>query len=272
MGRRRGGGGGGGGTQIVQQNTNPWSGQQGYLTNLFNRAEGLYGATPRKFYPGATVAPFDPAELEAMRRGEARAKAGSPELNLTRGFTRGILSNDPATVNSLLGPKIEELLPYLRAGTRQGPGVGSLSRLAEQKLIQSELSKIRDREMDRAERLAGVDYQDFAQLAGIGETRRDMAQDLIDEQIARHEFGQNEPYQRLRDYQGFIQGGYGSEGGSTTIPMRGSRLSGLFGGALGGAGLGGMVGGAIPGARAGSTFGVPGALFGAGLGALAGLF
>lgn len=242
MGRKRGGGGGG--TTVVNQSNAPWAGQTPFLNDLFNRAQGLYNKHPSYFFPGRTVAPFDPAEIEAMQRGEARARAGSPEFNLARQFSRGILSNDPATVKTLLGPKIEELLPYLRAGTRQGPGVGSLSKLAEQKLIQSELSKLRNQEMDRAERTRGADYEDFARLSGIGEARRDMAQDLIDEQIARHEFDRNEPLQRLRDYQSFIQGGYGSEGGSTStgIPMRGSRLSGLFGGALGGAGLGGMAG------------------------------
>lgn len=261
MGRRRGSGGGGA-PQVVQQSSSPWGGQAPFLSTLFAQAEALRGGPPRSFFPGQTFAPFQPQEEEALRLGEARARGGSPSTRMSRDYAMGILRGDPDTLRATLGPRVGELLPQVQGQfARGGRFHGGLARQAEQELVTRELGRLRESAADRLERLGPREYEDIARLAAIGESRRDMDQDRIDEAMARHQFAQEEPYQRLRDYQAFIQGHYGGgQGQEQRFPFRGSRLSGALGGALGGASMGGMFGG-IPGAAVGGILGGLGGLF-----------
>jgi hypothetical protein len=53
-----------GGSQITT--TEPWAKQQEYLTKGFERAEGLYGQGMPAYYPGQTLAGFDPEQQRAQ--------------------------------------------------------------------------------------------------------------------------------------------------------------------------------------------------------------
>ena len=59
------GGGSGGGSQSTQtvQKADPWSGQQPFLSYGFEQAKGRFGEDQPNFFPGNTVAPFNPNEL-----------------------------------------------------------------------------------------------------------------------------------------------------------------------------------------------------------------
>lgn len=265
--------------QIATQTSAPWSNQIPYLNNLFYTAEGLR-SIPAQFYHGQTYAGFQPEEMEAMNRVSQRARMGSPDVRLLQNQARGILNSDPEMMRTILGPRVGQLLPQLQGqGQRAGMANSSVMRGLEQELVQRELSKLRSEAQNTLMSLRGEEYADLARLAGVGEVRRDMEQDRIDELMARHEFAQMEPWNRLDRFARAIQGGYGTSGETQNFPIRGSRLSGLLGGGLGGAALGGQIGGmmgagggAAAGAATGSTFGPYGALIGGLLGAGAGLF
>ena len=107
-----------------------------------------------------------------------------------------------------------------------------------------------------APQLAQQDYFDVAKLAEVGGAREDLQQQLIDEAVARHNFAQTEPWQRLALYNQLIQGNYGGQSSTTTTTMpRRAVGSGLLDGATSGASLGMM-------------FGPWGGLAGAGIGGL----
>ena len=53
-----------GGSQVTT--TEPWKEQQEYLTKGFERAEGLYGQGMPDYYPGQTLAGFDPEQQRAQ--------------------------------------------------------------------------------------------------------------------------------------------------------------------------------------------------------------
>jgi hypothetical protein len=57
--------------------------------------------------------------------------------------------------------------------------------------------------------LAAQDYFDIAQLAAAGSTRERNYQDLINAEIARFNYEQQLPYNKLARYLGMIQGDYG---------------------------------------------------------------
>jgi len=252
---------------VVQQSANPWGPQVPHLGQLYATAfHNAFERPPATFYSGSTVAGFSPQELEAMNRGETRAREGSQSINMARDYARGILSGDPATMQATLGPRVGELLPQLQSQfNRGGMGTSSLARGAEQELIMRELSKLKESAADRLERLGIGEYDDIARLAAIGESRRDMDQANIDEQIRRHEFMQQEPANRLREYQAAILGHFQPTDTTQRYqPIGGSRLSGLLGGGLGGANLAAKIFGE------GATSGQLG--IGGLLGGLAGLF
>ena len=53
-----------GGSKVTT--TAPWEAQQDYLTRGFERAEGLYGQGMPAYYPGQTLAGFDPEQQRAQ--------------------------------------------------------------------------------------------------------------------------------------------------------------------------------------------------------------
>ena len=114
-----------------------------------------------------------------------------------------------------------------------------------------------------APQLAAMDYADPAQLAQIGAAREAKSGEYLQDEMDRHEFGQMQRWNLLRDYYAPIVHGTAGLGGTTT----GSQTLPSQGG-----GLGGAIGGALGGAAAGSVFGPWGAGIGGGLGLLSGIF
>jgi len=78
-------------------------------------------------------------------------------------------------------------------------------------------------------------------VSSVGAQRRDMNQALIDDAIARWNYTQGLPTQRLADYASLIAGQYGGQSSSTTtgtVPGQSSQAS--TGGQLAGAALTGL--------------------------------
>lgn len=203
--------------------------QRKKLNDLYNRAENL-SQVPLEFYPGQTVAPFDPATIEAQRMVESRALAGSPLVNAAQA------QNLSAIQGNYLSPDAN---PYLRstydaAARAVGenfnrivlPGIESRFALAGQSGSSQLLGARRGAadalgaslgdlatniyggayESERARQeaasrfapeLAAEDYRNLDALSSVGAQREQQQQRLIDELIARFDFGQNEPNLRL---------------------------------------------------------------------------
>ena len=68
------------GTTHITQNTDPWSGQQPYITKGFERAESDLLNTPRSMYPNSMVVPYSNQTEQALGMTENRALQGSPAL------------------------------------------------------------------------------------------------------------------------------------------------------------------------------------------------
>lgn len=58
--------GGGGSTQVSTTNVEPWAEQKGYLTGGFEQAKNIYNRGAPAYYPGETIAGFDPAQTMAQ--------------------------------------------------------------------------------------------------------------------------------------------------------------------------------------------------------------
>lgn len=92
-----------------------------------------------------------------------------------------------------------------------------------------------------------MQYGDIDQLMRVGGMTEDQAQRLIDADMQRWNFGQQQPWQNLSNYANIIQGLPGGYGTSTQSGGGPSRLSGALGGAATGFGIGGPIGAGIGG-------------------------
>lgn len=105
--------------------------------------------------------------------------------------------------------------------------------------------------------LAAQDYIDAQALLGVGAQREGLGQQYVDDQLARWNYAQQQPWQNLQNYSGLVTG-MGGMGGTSSATQPGAQ-SNPIGGAIGGAMMGNMlfpgVGGLIGGGLLGGLFG-----------------
>lgn len=264
-------------TTTTVQKADPWAGQQPHLTSVMNQAQGL-SKEPLSYFPGQTFAPFSPETNTALDWQTSRAVQGSPlttagQDELTKTLSGDYLSAGNPYFGQMADRITAKVLPGIDSrfaasgrmgsglhGRAVGEGLGdAIGSLAYQNYGDERTNMMRG--MMFAPQMAQQDYFDIAKLAEVGGLREDQAQLGINDEMARFDFSQMEPWQRLGLYNSLIQGNYGGESSSTNsiqLPRR-SVGAGMLGGAASGAGMGMMVGGPW------------GAAVGGGLGLLSGL-
>lgn len=293
-------------TQTTIEKSEPWAQQIPYLVGdpkkgipgLFPEANRLYRSAGPLYYQGQTVADVSPERAAALAAQAARAQGGSPltaagaaELGKTLGgaylnanpylqsaidaASRGVTRN----YQDAVAPGIDSA--FSLAG-RYGSGAHVAAHDAAEKNLAAQLGDLAGNlgyqgyAAERANMLnalsavpayAQADYGDIAQLSDVGRQREAMAQALINDQVARWNFEQQMPADKLAQYAQLIRGDFGGTQ-STTAPY--SSGAGMLGGMSGGSGLFGGVGKALGEASPfiGSFGGPLGMLLGAGLGGL----
>lgn len=260
---------GGGGKQETVQRTEPpayvqpflEAGLRGFDPDPRSSTPESYGfpagglmSSPLTFYPGSTVAPFSPETEAALSGMTQQAMAGAPSvdaarMNLTATGLGGYLNN-PA-LPGVYDAVASEVIPAVQGGygmagrTGMSPGaIEAMSRGISRGVAPAALGDYRSgrEEMIRAAALAPqaeqAAYMPSGMLSQVGAQRENLAQQQINEEIARHEFTQQEPWQRLMQ---FIGASYGAPGGSSTSEIRDRPRFGVTD-ALGlGLGLGGLA-------------------------------
>lgn len=249
-----GGGRGSAPVQNVTQNTAPWSGQQGYLTDVFERARAQ-SQVPHTLFPDQTYANFSPQTEQALNLTEQRALAGSPVQNAANSELQRTLNGEylhgGTGFNAALDAARNRILPDIQSRYALGGRFGSgLGKEAETRALAdsfaSQYGQERQNQLSAmlfAPQAAASDYADMHALAGVGAQHEGQSQSKIDEAMNRHQFAQMEPDQRLQAYMALINGQYGGQSSGQTTGFRGNRGAGVLGGAIGGAGLGGQFGG-----------------------------
>lgn len=104
------------------------------------------------------------------------------------------------------------------------------------------------------QQLANQAYTDAAALSEAGGMMDDYNQQLINADIDRYNYGEQQALLALQNYNNLIQGNYGGTSTTTGQQSGGSTVGNVLGGGLSGAGIGSMIGGPV----------------GAGIGAIAG--
>jgi hypothetical protein len=253
-----------GGDSTTVQKSEPWAAQIPYLQEVFSEAQQLYRTPGPGYFPNSTVASMSPERDLAMRMQAARSMQGSPLTvyggrELGRMLGGGYLNANPylqgaidaasqgATRNYLTSvlPGIDS--SFSLAG-RYGSGAHQSAHENAQRALAGQLGGIASdlayqnygaeranmmNALAMAPQFAMQDYADIAQLDAVGRAREAMAQALINDQIARWNFAQQQPLEKLQQYAGLVQGNYGGTS-TTTAPSSGGL--GVFGDILGIAG------------------------------------
>ena len=261
-------GGGGSGSQPVStsqtiQKSEPWSGQQPYLTTGFETAQSDVLNNPTQTYPNSTVVPFSPQTQAALSATQNRAMMGSPVQD----------AGNQAMLDTIGGNYLMAENPYLQSAidaasrgtvrnfqTAVQPGVDSTfssggrygsgshqtamdtayNALGQQlsdtagKMAYQNYGDERGRQMTAAGAAPGYaaqDYNDMTRMLGVGQAYEGQAGAYLQDDIARWYSDQNAQKDALANYMALVAGG--SYGGQTTTqqPVYASNqgLSSLMG-------------------------------------------
>ena len=220
-----------GGSTTQVSKTEPWNAQIPHLTNVFDQALKLH-QVPTSYFPEATYAQPAPETVQAWNLQAQRAARGSPLTaaasslamqTLGGGFLSAGNPGFQAAVDRAANAVRPGLDAQFAAHGRYGSGAharalsGALAETAGD-LAYRDYAQERQNQMaaiGMAPQLATQDYEDAARLAEVGRRREEFAQARIDDQIARFDAAQMEPWERLARYAEMIQGNYGSSATST---------------------------------------------------------
>lgn len=278
---------GGGGNTTTTTKSDPWSGQQPYLQQVMSSAQNLYQNNAPQYYPGQTVAQFNPFQTGAQQMTASLAgqptASGAAQGNLSQTLNGDFLNSNPyldqmanAANNSTIRQYQSAVAPGIssnfEANGRYGSGAMANAQSQAQQDLATQLGNTnasiygnnyeneRQNQIRAAALAPGVDagiYTPAQMLSGVGGQVQNQEQANIQGDINRFNYNQNLPWDQLARYQQMIQGNYGGSS-QTTQPYYQNQAAGALGGAASGAMLG-------------STFGPWGTAIGAGVGGLTGL-
>jgi hypothetical protein len=255
-----------GGTTTTNQSSEPWKAIQPDLLNMYGLAS-QYGQTPGSFFPGQTYSQPAEASINARNMQTQRAMNGSPVTDAMQGELTGVLGGQYLDAgNPHFGAMADRITNKVTQGMNSTfGGTGRFGSGAHANALASELTSgigalgYQNYNDERGRMMQGLslapaaanqDYIDIAALRDAGGQWEDNEQKFIDDQMARHNFSQAEPWERLGNWSNILQGGlnFGTQTGTTRAPTQRSSLGGDLLGA-------GVLAAAVPWGSIGSSLG-----------------
>jgi hypothetical protein len=229
-------GGGGGQQQTTNQNIDPAI--LPYITYGLGEAKDLYKADGPTYYPGQTYVDQSAQTKEALGLAEERARTGSPLIPAAQSQALSTIQGDrlaatnpyfASMMASAAKPVVNEFNTAIRdigsrtaQSGRYGSGaMGEMESQASENLANalsqrgSELAYQnyatergrQDQAIGNAGNIAMQDYSDIQQLMNVGQAQENQSLKALQGDIARYDFGQNQPQQKLGSY---LQAAYGA--------------------------------------------------------------
>jgi hypothetical protein len=253
----KGGGASSPSTTTTVQKADPWSGQQGYLTDVFSKAQSQFNDPGPSYYPDSTVVPFSPETEAALSMQTNRALAGSPLETSAKNQLSDTLNGNYLYggdgFNAAYNAASNRIIPQVNSMFANSGRTGSgLAQTAMTQALGDSFANLYGNERENqmraavvAPQMANQDYADISKLADVGAQREELSSEQLQDLINRYNYNQNLPNAKLQQYSNLVQGSYGgTTTGQATSPLyRGSAAAGLLGGALGGASAGATIGG-----------------------------
>lgn len=274
-------GGGGSGSTTTVQKSDPWSGQQPYLQDVFAQAQSLDHSYNPQYYPNSTVAQFTPTQQTglnmetALGEGGGAQSTGAADQALSKTLNGDFLnaSSNPYFQNmaqSVLAQTVPGLeSQFTQGGAMNSPGAAyavsqganaAIGNLAYQNYNDAQTNMMRAAAL--APGVQNSEYQNVQAVQDAGNQQQALNQANINDAVNRFNFQQQLPYNKLSMYDQLINGSYGGTSTMTQPYYQNKTGSSIAGG----------VGGLATGAMLGSAFGPVGTGVGAVAGGLLGLF
>ncbi len=249
-----------GGGDKQETKTEPWSGIQPYLVPGYQAAQSEILERPQEFFPGQTYVDYAPETEQALALQTARA-GSNPLLGQAQDYTSGVLAGDYLGQNPYMSQLQDSVLSSVmpQVASQFGGAEGRFGSPAMAEALGRGVSRgmapylfqeygaERGRQQQAAGMAPGMaqaDYFDIGQLGRVGAARESLDRAALQDEMARFQFGQQEPTQRLQNYMGILGGSGPLIGGSGTTTAGGGggfSPAGAAGGAAGGAALGTML-------------------------------
>ena len=235
--------------------TGPWEPQVPYIKSGFEQARKLYEQGPPDYYPGETLAGFDPAQtyaqeatIDYVRGPRAAGMQAGAEASLMQGLSGRI---DPSAYKPMVDAYTRDVIGNLQTnilpGVRQQqvmyqPGGSSRAALQQNKAVADAVKSGMSTPLAQMYTNAYTQAQDRALRSGslypsimaapmsmyeavgeVGAQRRAMTQEAMNRDQARYAYESAAPQNALQNYMAMITGNYGStsSGGSSstnTVP------------------------------------------------------
>jgi len=220
------------------------------ITGVLPEAQRLYESSSPSYFPGSTVAGFNPAQLQSQEM--ITQRAGMPStVDAAQGYLGDVMSgkylnsnpNSDALSQNIWGQVAPRVQGAFTGAGRSGSGLEAINlqdqftnSLAPQMFNQ--YNQERGFQQQAAGMAPGLDlagYQGAGMLGQVGLQQQQQAQTGINADIQRHNFEQNLPQNKLNQYLAAIYGAPGST--SSTSTPGASPLQMLLGGLLGAGGM-----------------------------------
>ena len=231
----------------------PWSGIQPYLQKGYAEAAGIYDQFTPEYYSGQTQAQFSPDQLTAQAGVRDWAIQGAPTIMnpaiqayqygtgtdvldvaqnpYVQGMAQAAAQDafgqlDPALAGIRQGSIMSGGYGGSRQGIAEGTAIGAAADAATRaaadiygQAYQSGLSHQLGT-LGQTGGLMTAGFQPYTALSASGQEQQAREQALIRDAMAKHEFEQQLPYERLAQYTGALSGSQGLLGGAviTTAP------------------------------------------------------
>ena len=255
------------GSTTTTTKSEPWSGQQPFLTTGFESIKNNYinpatgkvdGSNLPNYYPGQTIATDSPETQAALAARTGRALYGSPltsaaQGELTKTLNGDYLNSNPyidatynkaakgvtQNYNEVVNPGIDSA--FTKAG-RFGSGAYAQARNSADRTLGTSLSDLatnvygqnyaneRQNQVQGqlyAPDLANQDYYDINQLSSVGDYKTNLAQQQIDADREKYNYNANKDQAALQQYMDLIQGNYGGTQSQSNPYYRNSGASGI---------------------------------------------
>lgn len=236
-------------TQKTTQTSSPWSPQIPYLKYGMSEAQRLYRQDGPTYYPGSTVAGFSPEQQQAFQLGSQRALNGNASMRQAQNWSQDVMSgkylnSDPYSdqvfqnVQSKVMPAMNS--QFMGSGRYGSDLHADTTTRALTEAYSPYASQNYQQGLDRMGQAASMapifaanDYQDLAALEAIGKQRQTLGQNELNDAIARWQYYQQLPYDKLGQYLNNIGGNYGGTVVGTTQTPQPSMFQQIAGGGLG---------------------------------------
>tara|TARA_Y100000361_G_scaffold144305_1_gene152275 strand:+ start:1510 stop:2400 length:891 start_codon:yes stop_codon:yes gene_type:complete len=226
-----------GGSTNTIQSAEPFSGQQPFILDVYNRARNQ-ADTPREFFPGKLYADPTQTQLDAENLARMTALGGQsavassmiPALQFQFGGPQNLASNPyiAGATEAAIRPLFTQTQSLLQQARRDATGAGQLGSdrqaILESNVIGNFLQRAGDissnmysraygqaleaqtRSLATAPQSLGALQIPASQLAAVGAAEQARIQQAIDARRAAFEFGQVEPRSRLAEYSNLVAG------------------------------------------------------------------